>query len=294
MRRLIPRAAVAWAKRRRTALRHYRDRLFSADLDALREALRALGVGPGDVMYARSSWDDMRSIRATPMEVIEALGAAVGPSGTIAMPTYPMTGLSQDYLDRHPAFDWRRTPSRAGMLTEIFRRMPGTERSLHPTHPLAARGPRAPWLTEGHETSEAPFDERSPFQRLLEVDALVLSLGRFEAMTLRHFADHQIRDRISIPLYTERQTEVRMTRRDGTVFSMLTRANNPALGCDHRVVLRRMIARSIVRTAKVGRVPLSIVRLKAYIGAYREYHEQGLFHHFLKPQPAPVGSGSPR
>jgi aminoglycoside 3-N-acetyltransferase len=280
--RILPkslRARIKWTHR---GLLAYRDRLFSVDKGALRTALRGLGVREGDVMYVRSSYDQMGSIRATPVEIIRVLSEVIGENGTLVMPTYPMSGLSQEYLDNHPVFDWRRTPSTAGMLTEVLRRMPGTERSLHPTHPLAARGPRAAWMTEGHEHSEAPFDERSPFQKLLEVNAVILSIGHFETMTLRHFADHQIRDEIPHPLYGARQIPVQMTAKDGRRFTMLTRANNPDLGCDHRIVQQTMVREGILKTARVGLVPISLVRVGPYIEAYRRYYDRGLFHHYLK------------
>ena len=284
VRRLLPDAAVALLKQGRSALASYRDGLFAADAAAFRGALHELGVASGDVVYVRSSWDDMRSIRATPTEIIAILAEAVGDAGTVVMPTYPVTGLSQDYLDAHPTFDWRRTPSRSGMLTEIFRRMPGTARSIHPTHPVAARGHRAEWLTEGHEHSEAPFDERSPFWKLLEVNAWILSIGRFEAMTLRHFADHCIRDRIPYPIYSDRVNQVTVTGPDRRSFSMPTRANNPDLGCDHRAVVVKMRRDGILKAARVGLAPLSNVKIRSYIDAYRRYYEAGVFHHFLRSQ----------
>src|SRR5262245_3058120 len=228
--RILPATVIGRLKRARNACLAGRDRLFSADLDAFRRALVDIGVQPGAILYVRSAFDDMRSLRATPTEIIRALAGAVGEGGTVVMPTYPWGGLAQEYLDRHLVFDVRRTASSAGMLTEVFRRMPGARRSLHPTHPLAALGARASWLTEGHERSDAPFDEQSPFQRLLDADALVLSIGRFDTMTLRHFADHQIRDLIAYPLYTEQQTRVELVAADGRRLAMLTRANNPALG----------------------------------------------------------------
>jgi aminoglycoside 3-N-acetyltransferase len=294
VRRFLTKATVARLKRGRNALAAYRDRLFSVGAETLRARLVALGIRAGDVVYVRSSWDDMRSIRATPTEVIAMLGECVGESGTIVMPTYPVTGLSQDYLDAHPMFDWRRTPSRSGLLTEIFRRMPGTARSLHPTHPVAARGARAAWVTDGHEHSDAPFDDRSPFQKLREANARILSIGRFEAMTLRHFADHCIRDRIPYPLYSEGQTLVTLKGPDGRSSTMLTRANNPDLGCDHRAVLARLRTEGLLRTARVGLAPLSIVEIQPYIDAYRRYYDEGLFRHFLRSREPSRSWGSPR
>jgi len=227
----------------------------------------------------------MRSIRAAPLEIIDILCKAVGKSGTLIMPAYPMGGLSQDYLDEHPFFDWRRTPSQSGILTEIFRRMPGTERSLHPTHPLAARGALAQSLTEGHERCETPFDEHSPYQKLFHLDALILSVGRFDAMALHHFADHIIKDRIPYPIYSDRVVKVQMIGKKGEKFFMMTRAHNPYLGCDHRIVQSLLAREGTLKCRRVGRVPLSLVRMRPYVEAYRRYHEQGLFHHYQKPRP---------
>src|SRR5881397_1311983 len=42
------------------------------------------------------------------------------------------------YVQKNPKFDLRRTPSKVGPLTEVFRPLPSVVRSLHPTHPVAA------------------------------------------------------------------------------------------------------------------------------------------------------------
>ena len=288
--RMLPPAAKRWLKEGRRTFTSCLDRLFAADKAAFRQALQDLGIQAGEILYVRSSYDEMGSVRATPSEIIEVLSEVVGPSGTLVMPTYPMTGLSQPYLEQHPFFDWRRTPSRSGLLTEVFRRLHGTERSVNPTHPIAARGPLAKWLTEGHEQSATPFDEHSPFQKLLERNAFVLSVGRFEAMTLRHFADHLIQDLIPYPIYAERPTRVRVIGKDGKEFVMHTRAHNPDLGCDHRIVLRRMAEEGIVKTGRVGRVPISLVRLQPYIEAYQRYYGQGLFRHHLRSRQSSLHS----
>src|SRR5205823_3882658 len=116
----------------------------------------------------------MASVRATPVQVVEILLRAVGEDGTLAMPAFAMTGGSKVYLEQNQRFDWRRTPSQSGMLTEVFRRMKNTERSMHPTHSVTAQGKDAKWLTEGHEYSTTAFDEHSPFQKMVDRDALVL------------------------------------------------------------------------------------------------------------------------
>ena len=55
---------------------------------------------------------------------------------------------------------------------------------------------------------------------------------------------------------------------------MVTRAHNPRVTLDHRIVLRRLIAEGLMRTATVGRTPLSLVALRPYLEAYERYYEQ--------------------
>jgi aminoglycoside 3-N-acetyltransferase len=261
---------------------YYEDLFLPADKAELRRALRKLGIRAGDIVFVHSSFDQMRSVRATPAEIIEILCESVGESGTLAMPTFPMTGTSQEYLERNRVFDWRRTPSRAGILTEIFRRMPGTERSLHPTHAVAARGALAKWLTEGHERSRVPFDEHSPFHKLWSRDTLILRIGRFEAMTFRHLADHLIQDNIGYPIYNVDVTQVRVIGKDGKECVVSTKAHNPNLSCDHGIVLKRMAREGLVKTTKAGRVLLALVKLSDYIESYHRYHAQGVLRYHLK------------
>jgi aminoglycoside 3-N-acetyltransferase len=273
-------------KSRNKLLFYYRERLPAVEKSALRQALYKLGIRPGDVVFVHSSLDQMRAIRATPVQIIEILCEAVGTSGTIVMPTFPMTGTSQAYLEQHPVFDWRRTPSRAGLLTEIFRRMPGTERSLHPTHSVAARGAAAKWLTEGHERCEGPFDERSPFQKLFQMDALILSIGQFSAMTFRHLADHLLQNKIPYAIYSDQPTNVRVIGKGGEAYDIFTKVHNPDLDCNHQIVLTRMAQEGTLKTAKVSRIPLAIVPVQTYVQAYQRYYALGLFHHYLKSRQA--------
>jgi aminoglycoside 3-N-acetyltransferase len=282
LRQILPQSVQIQLRSGWRTVSFYRDRLCSVNKEVFRRALRDLGLQPGEIVFVHSAYGQMRSIRATPLEIIEILCQVMGDAGTVVMPSFPMRGSSQTYLDQHPFFDWRRTPSRSGLLPEVFRRMPGTERSLHPTHPVAARGAAAAWLTSGHEHSRTPFDEHSPFHKLLLRDAFVLSLGHFDAMTFRHLADHLIQDEIRYPLYSDRSTSVRAIGKDGKEHFILTRGHNPNITCNHKIVLDRMFREGLRRTAKVGRVQLSLVRARAYIEAYHRCHLQGLICYSLK------------
>jgi aminoglycoside N3'-acetyltransferase len=107
------------------------------------------------------------------------------------MVTSPFTGFEADYVAAGPTFDVRRTPSRTGLATELFRRMPDTIRSLHPTHPVAGWGERAGELLGEHHHAET-FDERSPFCLMREYDGIVIGIGvgTRNAFTLVHSAEY--------------------------------------------------------------------------------------------------------
>lgn len=292
VKRVLPPAVVERLRKSRNTLLFYLEGLFSVEKPALRWTLHDLGIRPGDIVFVQSSYDQMRSIRATPSEIIEILCEAVGNSGTIVMPTFPMSGLSQHHLEQHPFFDWRRTPSQSGILSEIFRRMPGTERSVHPSHPVAARGAAAAWLTKDHDRSETPFDEHSPFQKLLQCNALILTIGRFKAMTFRHLADHLLQDKIPYPIYSDRPTSVRVIDKEGNEHQLLVKGHNPDIACNHQLVLDRMAREGLLRRAKVGRVRLSLMDTQQYIDAYDRYYTGEAFCHYLKSRHAdPASSG---
>src|SRR5205814_935821 len=97
--------------------------------------------------------------------LITILKDALTPDGTLLVPTSPFIGWQEDYIASKPTFDVRRTPSRMGLMTELFRRMPDTVRSLHPTHSVAGWGAHAEELLSTHHLGET-FGETSPFCRI--------------------------------------------------------------------------------------------------------------------------------
>lgn len=214
------------------------------------------------VVFVHSSWGALSGLLDSWTQAIDLLRESVGGEGTLVMPTYPMKGSSQAHLDEHPFFDCRRTPSKVGLLSEIFRRMPDVHRSVHPTHPVAAYGRRAVELTEGHQRSPTPFDRASPFHRMYEADAVVLNLG-VRTMTFRHLADHLLQDSLSHDIYSERPRSVRIIDCRGFEGHMVTRGHNPMITCNHEVVLDRMRRRA----SRSGLQPLRHVTLRGAAAA---------------------------
>lgn len=139
----------------------------------LAEAFRATGLVSGDLVLVHSALRKLGAVDGGADVVIDALLDAVGSDGTVAMPTHTWKVVNKD----QPVFHQTLTPSNVGALTNVFRLRPGALRSLHPTHSLAAIGPRAAALTEGHERDRTPCAAGGPYDRLRAWGGKVLIIG---------------------------------------------------------------------------------------------------------------------
>jgi aminoglycoside 3-N-acetyltransferase len=141
---------------------------FKGSEAALTEELRRLGVREGGVLLVHTSFRAVRPVEGGPLGLIRALRAALGPGGTLVMPT--MT-------DGATVFDPRATPTAGmGITAELFWRQPGVERSTHPGGSFAAEGPLAARICAPQPLSP-PHGPDSPVGRVHDLDGQVLLLG---------------------------------------------------------------------------------------------------------------------
>lgn len=162
----------AWREgRRRVEGRIHSEPYGARDLRAF---LERLGVGRGRVVHFQSSWNEFYNFDGRPTDLINELLEAIGPSGTLVMPASPLPL-------RKPVdvIDFRRVPSQMGLVSELFRRYPGVQRSVHRTSSVCALGPAAEYLVRDHQLTETAWDPASPFGRMRELDALQVSLGLY-------------------------------------------------------------------------------------------------------------------
>lgn len=144
--------------------------------------LRALGVERGGVLLVHTSFRAVRPVEGGPVGLIEALRDALGPEGTLAMPSW--TG------DDGEPFDAAATPAAPdlGVVADTFWRLPGVLRSEH-LFAFAAAGPRAERITSG-PLPLPPHVPESPVGRVHELDGQVLLLGvGHDADTTLHLAE---------------------------------------------------------------------------------------------------------
>lgn len=144
--------------------------------------LGALGVKESSVLLVHTSFRAVRPIEGGPLGLIEAFRAALGPDGTLVMPSW--TG------DDDEPFDPATTPASPdlGVVADTFWRLPRVVRSHHP-FAFAAAGPQAERVTSG-PLPVPPQAPESPVGRVYELDGQVLLLGvGHESDTTLHLAE---------------------------------------------------------------------------------------------------------
>ncbi|WP_327006273.1 AAC(3) family N-acetyltransferase [Dactylosporangium sp. NBC_01737] len=168
--------------------------------------LATLGLPTGATVIVHASLSRLGWVAGGAQAVVTALLEAVGPAGTLVMPTHSRQltepsdwgnpAVPQSWWDviraETPAFDPRTTPTYfMGAVVECFRDFPGVRRSLHPTVSFAACGPDAERIIAGH-TLDDGLGEGSPLARLYEADAWVLLLGvGHDNNTSLHLAEYR-------------------------------------------------------------------------------------------------------
>ena len=166
--------------------------------------LRTLGLPAGATVMVHTSLGALGWVIGGPQTVLEALRDAVGPQGTLVMPTQSWQLCDPAMLEEAPSQWWPTirenlplydpaiTPSQTmGAVAELFRTTPDAHRSPHPHRSITAAGPNAERITASHPL-DSPAGETSPLGTLVELDAWILLLGVTAAkITALHLAEHR-------------------------------------------------------------------------------------------------------
>ena len=161
----------------------------------IKNTLTQLGVKSGDLVLFHSSLKSMGHVDGGPQTVIDAFLEQVGSDGTVVVPTL----LNQSFSVAYDIWDKNSTPSEVGIITEVFRTMPGALRSDNPTHSVAAYGKLAHELTKDHSSygprlgcyGDYAFSYGSPWQKLYEHNAKMVFIGVTTLTgTMRHLVEY--------------------------------------------------------------------------------------------------------
>lgn len=253
---------------------------LSYGVPELVRALRSMGIERGDALMAHCGFNRADGFTGSPSDVIDALLEAVGPEGHLLMVSLPYNSSTYDYLQEGKPFDVRRTVSHMGIISESFRRRRGVVRSLHPTHPVLAMGPRSGWLIADHERCLGPCGAETPFDKFARLDGKVLFFNvSFFNFTFFHHLEERIQDRIGFPLFRPELFELPVIDFDGNRRIVKTRVFSLEANLRRRpqILKDELDRRGMVREKRVGNSRLQLVSTGDAVRCVDDMAARGVF-----------------
>jgi aminoglycoside 3-N-acetyltransferase len=255
-------------------------KLRSFTPDELGQALAKLGIGPGDVVLVHSSFDAFAGFTGKPTDVITVLQAAVGERGALLMPTMTFSGSALGHARSDPLFDVARTPSRMGLLTELFRRMPGVTRSVHPTHPVAIWGADAGAIAAGHHLAKTPCGAGSPYEALLQRRGKILLLGcDIGVLTFYHLLEERIEAALPFSPFTAEQYRLQSKARDGELLQTQGRLYEPSVSRRRNLgkLVRPLRRAGAWRATRLGGLAITVLNASDVERVVRDMAQRGQY-----------------
>lgn len=251
--------------------------------DEVAAALARVGLGPGDAVFFQAAMGSFGEIEGGVDTVLRALDDTTGGSSLLAMPGFPFRAGALEHLRADPVFDVRATPSAMGAVSERFRTLPGSRRSLHPTHSVCARGDGADALVAGHERAETPFGYGTPFAGLLEREACQVWFGTdVHAFTIYHAFECMLGSGFPIPVFLDDPVEARCVDWSGAERRVATLVHDPAVAA-YRVrsqarwrVREELLTTGVMRSVHLGRGEILMTRMPALFDALAGMLDRGL------------------
>lgn len=146
-------------------------------------AFGGLGLKGGDTVLVHSSYKSLGPVIGGPGVVVEALERALGPKGTLIVPTFNF-----GFCEGEP-FDARTTPSHMGALTELVRKDPNSRRIEHPIYSFAVLGARADEAASISDPSSYGADSLFGHLRGWAAKIMIIGLSYNDSMTFFHHVE---------------------------------------------------------------------------------------------------------
>ncbi len=238
------------------------DNLFAYDKERLKNALIQLGIKRGDTLFVHSSFSTFNGFQGSPQDVIDCLIDVLGGNGNLLMPSMQYRSSSYEQLQRNELFDVRKTFSKMGLITEIFRRKEGVLRSLHPTHAVLAWGKDAARIVDGHEKCLYPCGTHTPFDKFRSLNGKVLFFDvTFNTFTFIHHIEDLIKNELPFQRYRKELITAKVLDFEGKEITVSTyvfsddavRRRRPGL------LKKHLLKKDLIRKKRIGRTTLMLV-----------------------------------
>jgi aminoglycoside 3-N-acetyltransferase len=241
---------------------------------------QTIGIKKGDVLLVHSSLSKIGFIENGPKDFVDALLETVGSEGHILMPNSPNASFQLDYIQQLSVFDVQNDVSKLGAITEYFRKLPNAIRSEHPTEPVSCVGPNADFFVGNHFGNITPYNEKSPFYKVSQMNGKILYVGVTldNAGTNLHTLEDAIVD-FKFPVYHKQIFDVKVKSIDGKIKIMQTKVHNPVWSkkrqCDELLPLFE--ENNVAQKVKIGNAETWLLDAKKMLDMMvDEYQKNGV------------------
>ena len=157
------------------------------DLKTLKDTLISLGIHPGMKLVVHSAFSSFGGVEGGPEAFCRLLMELLTPEGVLMMPSF--TFELYEGKDIGKPFDYLNTPSDTGIVTEVFRKMPGVYRSADPCHATSVWGKDAlSYVKDHHKIPTVAQD--CPIGKLELQGGYVMTISCEPAVTLMHVVEY--------------------------------------------------------------------------------------------------------
>lgn len=223
-------------------------------LEGLVKGFREIGVQEGDTLLVHSSYKSFGEVDGGPQTVIRALEAALGPEGTLIMPTFNFD------FNKGAPWDVRTTPSKMGVLTELVRKDPRAKRVFHPFYSFAILGKHAEML--GSLRYKSSYERNSVFGKLRDLDGKIMVIGLSYTNSMTFF--HHIEQMEGVDYRFLKQFTGQVTDKNGhtytDTFEMLVRDIDKGVITEVDPMGRLMEEAGIIKIHKIGEADVKLMK----------------------------------
>jgi len=240
--------------------------------------MKSMGMKEGSNIFLHSSWNDFNNYTGTIDDFINAIIDTIGKEGTLIMPAFPLI------RKKDSVFDVRKTPTIAGLIPERFRNYSGVKRSINQQHSVCALGPMSDFLVREHHHSITCWDEKSPYYKLAQINALIFScgLGRFLVGTALHCADSILRYEYPyFNLFFNKEVTYKYIDYNGNVgeHTYLTKSEDTIRkwsNRSHRKVIKKYFDKSFYKRSRLSNLTINVFDANYSINRIIELGKKGI------------------
>lgn len=277
VRKNTPKFLLDWNRRRKKKKRNSELQQQKAiTREELVRNLRDIGIVEGDIVLVHSSLSRIGFLEEGPKTLVDALRETVGSDGHILMPTSPNNVYQLDYIQNTPSFDVLNTPSQTGKITEYFRQLPEAVRSLHPTEPVSALGPRAKYFVKDHFGQLTPYNENSPFYKVSKEGGKILYIGVTLSMAGTNL--HTLEDAVDFkfPVYYPQTFDFKVIDEQRQSHIIQTKVHDPVWSkkrkCDELIPMFQ--EQGALKRVKIGQADTLLVDAKKFLDVMIDQYQK--------------------